>query len=96
MLLLTSMMIPPANIPCVALTYYVYDLYFCLYAEDAGVFPHHGQFRDYLSGYSPRHMRNAVIDLFQTLDTEIKNRSSYLLDELKDFPYVNGGLFADE
>jgi len=41
-------------------------------------------------------MRNAVIDLFQTLDTEIKNRSSYLLDELKDFPYVNGGLFADE
>ena len=28
MLLLTSMMIPPANIPCVALTYYVYDLYF--------------------------------------------------------------------
>ena len=75
MLLLTSMMIPPANIPCVALTYYVYD---------------------YLSGYSPRHMRNAVIDLFQTLDTEIKNRSSYLLDELKDFPYVNGGLFADE
>ena len=69
---------------------------FCLYAEDAGVFPHHGQFRDYLSGYSPRHMRNAIIDLFQTLDTEIKNRSSYLLDELKDFPYVNGGLFADE
>lgn len=69
---------------------------FCLYAEDAGVFPHHGQFRDYLAGYSPKHMRNAIIDLFHVLDTKINERSPYLLDELKDFPYVNGGLFAKE
>ena len=41
-------------------------------------------------------MRNAIIDLFHVLDTKINERSPYLLDELKDFPYVNGGLFAKE
>ena len=32
-------------------------------------FSYHGQFRDYLAGYSLKHMRNAIIDLFHVLDT---------------------------
>lgn len=30
------------------------------------------------------------------LDTEEEDREDYLEEELVDFPYVNGGLFADE
>ena len=41
-------------------------------------------------------MRGALIELFKVLDTEIDRRDPYLLDNIKKFPYVNGGLFHDE
>ena len=41
-------------------------------------------------------MRRALIDLFQVLDTKIEDRDPYMKKELAQFPYVNGGLFADE
>ena len=71
-------------------------LVFCLYAEDAGIFARRNQFHDYLAQFEPRFLRRAVIDLFQVLDTEPGERDPYLEDELAAFPYVNGGLFADE
>ena len=74
-------------------------LVFCLYAEDAGVFGHHGMFHDYLSAFETRAMRKALIDLFRVLDTKPEDRDPYLKDdnpELAAFPYVNGGLFSDE
>lgn len=80
------------NVLCVRLV-------FCLYAEDAGIFGHHGMFHDYLAEYDTRHMRKALVELFKVLDTTPENRDPYLKDdfpELAAFPYVNGGLFEDE
>ncbi len=71
-------------------------LVFCLYAEDAGIFGEHLMFHNYLGRFSPRDMRRALIDLFRVLDTPEKKRDPYLDAELNAFPYVNGGLFADE
>ena len=69
-------------------------LVFCLYAESAGIFGKHKIFRDYLQG--SRNIRQDLILLFEVLDTPEKNRDPYLADELKIFPYVNGGLFSDK
>ena len=77
------------NILCVRLV-------FCLYAEDAGIFGRRGMFHDYLNEYDAVHFRKALIDLFKVLDTKPENRDPYLEPELAAFPYVNGGLFANE
>lgn len=69
---------------------------FCLYAEDAGIFGRHGMFHDYLEEFDAKHTRKAVIELFQVLDTKPEDRDPYLEDSLSAFPYVNGGLFANE
>ena len=80
------------NILCVRMV-------FCLYAEDAGIFGQHGMFHDYLEEFDARKMRKAMIELFQILDTKLEDRDPYLKDDnpqLAAFPYVNGGLFANE
>ena len=80
------------NVLCVRLV-------FCLYAEDAGVFGRHGMFHDYLVQFDARRLRRALMELFGILDTPAAERDPYLKDdspELAAFPYVNGGLFADE
>lgn len=77
------------NILCVRIV-------FCLYAEDAGIFGQHGMFHDYLEEFDAKHMRKAVIELFQVLDTKPEDRDPYMEDALAAFPYVNGGLFANE
>ena len=41
-------------------------------------------------------MRKAVIELFQVLDTKPEDRDPYIEESLAQFPYVNGGLFANE
>ena len=74
-------------------------LVFCFYAEDAGIFGRKGMFHDYLAAFDTRGMRRALVELFKILDTEPQNRDPYLKDDNPDlaaFPYVNGGLFADE
>ena len=76
------------NILCVRLV-------FCLYAEDAGIFAH-DQFCNYLTRYDAEDFRNALIRLFEALNTPIEQRSKYLKDDLKAFPYTNGGLFEEE
>lgn len=76
------------NILCVRIV-------FCLYAEDAGVFLH-DQFHDYLVRYDADDLRNALIRLFEVLRTPVDKRSKYLKDDLKAFPYTNGGLFEEE
>jgi len=77
------------NVLCVRLV-------FCLYAEDAGLFGSHTAFRDYLASFNPDNVRKALIDLFKTLDTKPEDRDPYERKDLLAFPYVNGGLFADE
>ena len=74
-------------------------LVFCLYAEDAGIFGHRGMFHDYLAAFETNKLRKALVDLFKVLDTPEEKRDRYLKDDdprLAAFPYVNGGLFADE
>lgn len=70
-------------------------LVFCLYAEDAGIFGGKAMFHDYIQAHSAE-PRDALIKLFKILDTPEDNRDPYLDDDLLAFPYVNGGLFADE
>ena len=70
-------------------------LVFCLYAEDAGIFGSHKMFHNYLQAHE-KEIRRTLIDLFRILDTEIDKRDPYLDEDLLAFPYVNGGLFADE
>lgn len=69
---------------------------FCLYAEDAGIFGKRDMFHDYLEAYEVKDCRRALIELFKTLDTPVAERDEYLEEDLAQFPYVNGGLFADE
>lgn len=78
------------NILCVRLV-------FCLYAEDAGLFGSKNAFEKYIDQYQPKDLRMALISLFKVLDTPDDQRADmYLPDDLAAFPYVNGGLFADE
>lgn len=71
-------------------------LVFCLYAEDSGLFGEHLKFHNYIKGFAVKDVRRAVIDLFKVLDTKPEMRDPYLDEMLASFPYVNGGLFADE
>ena len=72
-------------------------LVFCLYAEDAHIFGDNGHmFHDYMSQFETKDMRKALIELFRTLDTPEDKRDKYDTSDLSKFPYVNGGLFADE
>lgn len=74
-------------------------LVFCLYAEDADIFGKRNMFHDYLSDIPVSGIRKALVELFRILDTRPENRDPYLVDDnptLASFPYVNGGLFADE
>ena len=71
-------------------------LVFCLYAEDAGIFGAPNMFHNYLRGFQTKNVRKALIDLFKVLDTKIADRDPYMDEDLAAFPYVNGGLFADE
>lgn len=78
------------NVLCVRLV-------FCLYAEDAGLFDQAASFSKYIAQYEPKDLRQALISLFRVLDTPSNERPDlYLSEELDSFPYVNGGLFADE
>lgn len=74
-------------------------LVFCLYAEDAGIFGAHMMFHDYLKEIPVSSIRKALVELFKVLDTKEEDQDKYLAEDnprLAAFPYVNGGLFADE
>ena len=75
-------------------------LVFCLYAEDAGIFGSRNMFHDYLKKKAEKDVgsvRRALKDLFLVLDQKPEDRDPYEMDaDLAAFPYVNGGLFADE
>ncbi len=74
------------NVLCVRLV-------FCLYAEDAGIFTR-DQFYEYLVKFDTDMMRSALLQLFEVLNTPYEERSRYLRDDLKAFPYAKG-VFAD-
>ena len=77
------------NVLCVRLV-------FCLYAEDAGIFGKPNMFHDYLAPIESSKIRKSLIELFEVLNTPYDKRNPYMEAELSAFPYVNGGLFANE
>ncbi len=79
------------NIVCVRLV-------FCLYAEDSGMFNEHQQFGKFLVKYKddPNIFRKQLKELFTVLNTKTTDRDQWLEKELNDFPYINGGLFAQK
>ena len=80
------------NILCVRIV-------FCLYAEDSGIFGEHLKFHNYIKKIAEKDVddvREALIKLFRVLDQPLDKRDPYLKADLASFPYVNGGLFADE
>ena len=78
-----------------AINQLIVRLVFCLYAEDAGIFGHKTMFHDYMVRFGSRDFRHGLVDLFAVLDTPIDARDPYLDSELNAFPYVNGGMFAE-
>lgn len=69
-------------------------LVFCLFAEKSYLFGEsRSAFHDYLNAYKPSQMRQAIMNLFDVLDTKEDKRDPYLEESLSKFPYVNGGLF---
>ena len=70
-------------------------LVFCVYAEDSNVFPERDQFLNYMRQFPAVDFRTKLIELFQVLNTPENERDCYMRADLQEFPYVNGGLFAD-
>ena len=76
------------NVLCVRLV-------FLLFAEDAGLFKKN-TFYNYMNKV-PAHMaRSALQDLFNWLNSSNHSEQKYASAALREFPYVNGGLFATE
>ena len=70
-------------------------LVFCLYAEDAFLFPKKNQFGDFLKSFSVENINTGLEKLFRILNTKESERSKLTDPKYLAFPYVNGGLFAD-
>lgn len=68
---------------------------FCLFAEDFGLFPPRA-FHDFLKYYPANMLSEKFAQLFAALNTRTERRSKAYDCRITDFPYVNGGLFADD
>ncbi len=75
------------NVLCVRLV-------FCLYCEDADLFPKDA-FYNYLKDVPAQNFRMNLKRLFKALDTPISERDPYDTS-VKPFSYVNGGLFRED
>ena len=69
-------------------------LLFCFFADDARIWAH-GKIDAYLSSAPPQFAGAALAQLFEVLNTPPAERSAMLDESLTTFPYVNGGLFAE-
>ena len=76
------------NVLCVRLV-------FCLFCEDAELFQKNALL-NYLKPVPAGDIRRALKDLFAALNTPVEARDPYECDKFAGFPYVNGGLFADD
>ena len=75
------------NVLCVRLV-------FCLYCEDSDLFPKDAFF-NYLKDVPAQNIRMNLKRLFKSLDTPHCERDPYDTS-IKEFPYVNGGLFKED
>ena len=73
-------------------------LVFCLFADDTGVFPAKDMFLEYLESRTQEDgsdMRGKLSGLFEILNTPETKRNKNEDEDLLQFPYINGSLFAD-
>jgi hypothetical protein len=73
-------------------------LIFCYFAEDTGIFPKEDMFTHAIEQISDSRSENAdfvISKIFHAMDVKREDRDKEDLPNwTKDFPYVNGGLFA--
>lgn len=67
---------------------------FCLYADRAGLFPNRMFLNLIRTATTAQTLGDDLYDLFMLLDQPKQERRRFLSDRFKDFPYVDGGLFA--
>jgi hypothetical protein len=72
-------------------------LLFCLFADDTGIFPRQAFHELLAQRTSPdgADLGPWLAQLFQVLDTPAARRQRTLDEQLREFPYVNGRLFAE-
>ncbi|MBR1400436.1 MAG: N-6 DNA methylase [Prevotella sp.] len=68
---------------------------FCLYADDSFLFDDR-QFRKFVEAYSANQLQEKFDHLFIALNTPTEKRPSITDAVIKQFPHVNGGLFAND
>lgn len=77
---------------------YLVRLLFCLFADDTGIFPSDSFFR-YIENSNPdgSDLSDRIARLFEILNMpeDIRAKKTLLTDEMKQFRYINGGLFSD-
>jgi len=77
---------------------YLVRLLFCLFADDTGIFPQDSVFR-YIERSRPdgADLSDRIAQLFEVLNMpeETRAKRTLLSDELRQFRYINGGLFVD-
>lgn len=76
---------------------YLVRILFCLFADDTGIF-RKDTFRTFIKGCTfedGRDLAARLAELFQVLNTPEKMRLCTRDAIIKEFPYVNGGLFAE-
>ena len=81
--------------PETSLKQYLVRLLFCLFADDTGIFDR-GIFHELVinSEADGSNLADILRGLFERLNTPLENRLK-TQDRFVDFPYVNGGLFAE-
>jgi hypothetical protein len=73
-------------------------LVFCLFADDTGIFEPRSILLDFLQNRTNEDGSDTgalLMQLFDVLNTPEKERQSSLDEDLAEFPYVNGDLFAE-
>lgn len=76
---------------------YLVRILFCLFAEDTTIF-NKQQFQDYIeqrTNIDGSDLASKLQELFQVLNTSRDKRFKNIDEQLNDFPYVNGQLFAE-
>ena len=77
-----------------ALNVFLTRLLFCYFAEDTDIFPNSNQFTNYLKSVSCEDGSDLHIHLNTLFDT-LNSTNRDISNHLKEFPYVNGGLFKE-
>ena len=77
-----------------ALNVFLTRLLFCYFAEDTDIFPTQNQFTNYIKSVTSEDGSDLHIHLNTLFDT-LNSTNRDISNHLKEFPYVNGGLFKE-